>query len=123
MDRLLWVFCLGVATAILVLMGMVVLASLFKVWPYDLSLTLRYFNFDLVAGYGFQSYFTSLKVAGLTAVFGTAVAFVSALHGGKNRSVEIRGQAISFLSILPLALPGMVLGLSHIFFSLINLSS
>ncbi len=116
MDRLLWVFCLGVATAILVLMGMVVLASLFKVWPYDLSLTLRYFNFDLVAGYGFQSYFTSLKVAGLTAVFGTAVAFVSAYMVEKTRPLRFVRQAISFLSILPLALPGMVLGLSYIFF-------
>jgi hypothetical protein len=42
-------------------------------WPYNLTPSLKNYDFDMMDGGGWESYFNSLPMAGLTALFGTAV--------------------------------------------------
>jgi len=99
----------------LAVVGAVLVAALVKTWPYNMSLTLDHFTFRNVAGYGFESYRNSLLVAVLSAVFGTAAAFGGAYLVEKTRSPRPIRETARFLALIPLALPGLVIGLSYIF--------
>ena len=116
LDRLMLLFCVLVVGAILVVIGTALLASLVNVWPYRLELSGRHYDFSRVAGGGLDSYWNSLQMAALTAVFGTAIVFVSAYMIEKGRGLGQTRAALYFLSTLPAALPGLVLGLAYIFF-------
>ncbi|AFH59886.1 putative 2-aminoethylphosphonate ABC transporter permease subunit [Paenibacillus caseinilyticus] len=109
-------YCAGVCAAILLLMGAVVLASVVKVWPYNLSLSLQHYDFSQVAGEGLGPYWTSLKIALWTALAGTVVTYFFAYLQEKTRGMRLLRSGAYFLSILPMALPGMVIGLGFIFF-------
>ncbi|MEW6697071.1 MAG: putative 2-aminoethylphosphonate ABC transporter permease subunit [Bacillota bacterium] len=115
-DCFYFIYCLVIAGAIAVLMGSVVFAALVKVWPYNLGLTWEHFQFKQVAGQGLISYWNSVKVALLTAFFGTVLTFCNAYLIEKTRFMKTVRQCGYFLSILPLALPGLVIGLAYIFF-------
>ena len=84
-------------------------------YPYDLSFTLENFSFNQSTG-GFQSYLNSIWMSLLTAVLGTAFVFVYACLIERSKCAGGLKQAGKLLSSLPLALPGMVIGLSFIFF-------
>ncbi|WP_068618753.1 putative 2-aminoethylphosphonate ABC transporter permease subunit [Paenibacillus tuaregi] len=115
-DTLLFTYCLIISGAILVLTATVFAAAFIKTWPYNLTFTLDHFDFSKVAGEGMKPFWTSLKVAAWTAVIGTAGTFMGAYLIEKTRHFRLLRQAGYFLSILPLALPGMVIGLGYIFF-------
>lgn len=115
-DRLAFLYCLVVVLAILVVMGMALLASLINVWPYDLSFSLRHYTFDRVGGGGLRAYWNSVRMAAWTAIFGTGVVFVSAYLIEKGKGLARSRAVLYFLSTLPVALPGLVLGLAYIFF-------
>lgn len=93
-----------------------VYASLVKVWPYDLALSAKHYDFSKVAASGLEPFYNSLEVSLLTAIIGTIVAFSFAYLIEKTRGFQGLRQVGYFLSILPLALPGMVIGLAYIFF-------
>lgn len=116
LDRVMLAFCILVVSTILIVIGTALLASVMNVWPYRLELSGRHYDFSRVAGGGLDSYWNSLQMAGLTAVFGTAIVFVSAYMIEKGRGMGKTRAALYFLSTLPVALPGLVLGLAYIFF-------
>ncbi|MGE5704170.1 MAG: putative 2-aminoethylphosphonate ABC transporter permease subunit [Clostridia bacterium] len=115
-DAAYFAYCLLIALAILVLLGTVLFAALIKVWPYDLTLTLNHFDFSNVAGEGIEPLFNSVLIALLTAAIGTVVTFVTAYAIEKTRLMKGLRQISYFLAILPLALPGLVIGLAYVFF-------
>ena len=115
-DALMTVYCSVVALLILAVIGMAVFASFAKFWPYDLSPSLNHYKlglFDSDAGEGFVN---SLKMALGTAVFGTALVFVGAYLLEKTQGVRPLRSAMRLLAMLPMAVPGLVLGLGFIFF-------
>jgi iron(III) transport system permease protein len=77
---------------------------------------LGHYDFRNVGGGGYAAFFNSLRMAAYTAVIGTAVTFASAYLIEKSTGVRWLRQGAYFLSTLPLALPGLVIGLSYIFF-------
>ncbi|MEH6547951.1 MAG: ABC transporter permease subunit [Sneathiella sp.] len=87
-----------------------------KFWPYDLSLSLKNYNFDLTDGGGWEAYSNSIKLGLLTAFFGTIVVFTGAYMVDKTRGFAAGRGLFQFLAMLPMAIPGMVLGLAYIFF-------
>ena len=91
-------------------------ASLVDVWPYKLNLTLRHYDFHAVGGGGWNAYWNSLRMAFYTALFGTAVVFVGAYVIEKSRTWPGVRHFAYFLSVISVALPGMVIGLAYIFF-------
>ncbi|MCZ4282960.1 putative 2-aminoethylphosphonate ABC transporter permease subunit [Kiloniella laminariae] len=91
-------------------------AALVKFWPYNLDIGLQHYNFDLMDGGGWDAYYNSIKMALWTAAVGTIVVFTGAYMVEKGRGVEKGRTLFQFLAMMPMAVPGMVLGLSYIFF-------
>jgi len=115
-DRLMLAICGTIAAAILVMLGVAFFASLATFWPYNLTPSLKNYDFDMMDGGGWASYYNSLQMAALTALFGTAIIFTGAYLVEKTpRFRQARG-FVQFLALLPLAVPGLVLGLGYIFF-------
>ena len=115
-DIACFAFCAAIALAILGILLMAVLGSLFKLWPYNLSLSLSSYNFTEHESSGWGAYRNSLKLAGGTALFGTALIFFGAYLLERLPGTRWLRALIGFFCMIPLAMPGMVLGLSYIFF-------
>ena len=114
-----WI-CLGYTTMVAIfIVGLIAVcqyAALIKLWPYNLSLGLSNYNFEVMDGGGWQSYFNSIQLAFLTAVTGTVVVFSGAYMVEKTNGFFVTRSAFQFLAMMPMAIPGMVLGLAYIFF-------
>ncbi|WP_454733656.1 MULTISPECIES: putative 2-aminoethylphosphonate ABC transporter permease subunit [Cupriavidus] len=115
-DGVMGAFAVVVALAILSIVGTAVFASLVKLWPYDLSLALGSYDFAAYDSLGWGAYYNSLAVAAWTAVAGTVLAFGGAYLVGKIKAFRALRQLLHFLAMLPLAVPGLVLGLGFVFF-------
>jgi iron(III) transport system permease protein len=115
-DLMCLAYCSLVAIFILGIVGICQYAALVKFWPYDLSLSLRNFAFNRMDGGGWSSYYNSIKLAALTAFFGTIIVFIGAYMVEKTDDFRAGRSAFQFLAMLPMAVPGMVLGLAYIFF-------
>ena len=115
-DRLCLAFCALVAFFVLGIIGICQLAALVKFWPYDMSLSLRNYRFDLMDGGGWAAYWNSIELGLLTAAFGTVIVFVGAYMVEKTDGFRSGRSIFHLLAMLPMAVPGMVLGLAYIFF-------
>ncbi|MGB3146333.1 MAG: putative 2-aminoethylphosphonate ABC transporter permease subunit [Paracoccaceae bacterium] len=119
-DRRFEILCLIMCGAMaLFIVGLIVicqLAALIKFWPYDLSLSLKNFAFDKMDGGGWQAYRNSIWLASMTAVIGTTIIFLGAYMVEKIDGFKTGRGIFQFLAMLPMAVPGMVLGLAYIFF-------
>ncbi|MCB4457994.1 putative 2-aminoethylphosphonate ABC transporter permease subunit [Leisingera sp. McT4-56] len=114
-DKLCFAFCAAMCVFLLGIIGVCQYAALVKFYPYDLSLSLSNYRFDLLDG-GWASYFNSIKLALLSAVFGTAVVFLAAYFVEKGNAFSAGRGLLQGIAMLPMAIPGMVLGLAYIFF-------
>lgn len=85
-----------------------------KGYPYDFSFTVEHVK-NVLAEQGLKTvYLNSLFVAALTAILGVGVAFLSALL---NVRTPIKGRkSLDLASMITNTVPGMVLGLSYLFF-------
>ncbi len=115
-DLAMLAFCMVVGFVILGILGTAIFASLVKLWPYNLSLTFANYVFDDFDSDGWRSYWNSVQMAAATAVFGTAVVFFGAYLAEKGKGAVLGRQAIHLLAMVPLAVPGLVLGLAYVFF-------
>lgn len=115
-DRAALAVCIVVSAIFLAVLGMAIWASLVTYWPYNLSLTLNHYVFENADSSGWQPFFNSLKVAAYTALFGTMVIFFGAYLIEKIRPYRGLRILAQFVAMLPMAVPGLVLGLGYIFF-------
>jgi iron(III) transport system permease protein len=115
-DRSMLLFCVIVALLLLAVLGMAVYTSFIKFWPYDKSLSLRHYTFGLIDGGVISSFFNSLKMAIASAVFGTMFIFAVAYLLEKTRGMATLKSVVRLLAAIPMAVPGMVLGLGYILF-------
>jgi len=115
-DLFFTAFCSVVALAILAILGMAIWGSLIKYWPYNLSLTLDNYEFAKFDANGWESYWNSVEMAVGAAIFGTALMFTGAWLNEKTRGFGAARGVVQFLAFLPMAVPGLVLGLGYIFF-------
>ncbi|MDA0305691.1 MAG: putative 2-aminoethylphosphonate ABC transporter permease subunit [Proteobacteria bacterium] len=109
-------FCSLLGFIILSILGMAFFASFAKFWPYNLTLGLNHYQFDLMDGGSWASYFNSIELATWTAIVGTVMIFVGAYLVEKSKGFRTGRAAMQFLCIMPMAVPGLVLGLAYIFF-------
>ncbi|KJF67963.1 putative 2-aminoethylphosphonate ABC transporter permease subunit [Rhizobium nepotum] len=116
MDRCCFAFACLVSLFILGMVAMCQIAAAVKFWPYDLTLTTKNFAFDLMDGGGWAAYGNSIKLALLTAFFGSLVVFAGAYMVEKTDGFRLGRNLFHFLAMMPMAVPGMVLGLAYIFF-------
>ncbi|MBS0429724.1 MAG: putative 2-aminoethylphosphonate ABC transporter permease subunit [Proteobacteria bacterium] len=115
-DAALTLFCGIVCTLLLATVGMAFFTSAIKLWPYDLSFTLKHYHFVLVESDMAAAYGNSLLVAFTTAVIGSVVVFLGAYLIEKTRSLGLLGRSMHLMAILSMAVPGLVLGLGYVMF-------
>jgi iron(III) transport system permease protein len=109
-DALMLGYTMLVCAGILSVVGIVVFASFVQLWPYNFSLSLRHYNFDVQQGS--QPLWNSVYVSLIAACIGIIVTVSAAYLNAKFQNPATR--ALYFLAILPAAVPGTVLGLGYI---------
>ncbi|KAB0265963.1 putative 2-aminoethylphosphonate ABC transporter permease subunit [Microvirga brassicacearum] len=116
LDTFYMIFCILIGGAIVATYGVAVWASFIQYWPYNLSFTLNNYVFSNVEPSGWDPYFNSLKMAAAVSVVGTALVFSGAYLLEKTHAFPLGRAVAQFLAMLPMAVPGLVLGLGYVFF-------
>jgi iron(III) transport system permease protein len=114
-DLPFFLYCGLIALCFIFLIVSLVAGAFAEFYPYDMSFTLKHFTFNRSTG-GIASYFNSIQMSIATAVFGTAFVFLYAYMMEKSEGLGALTRYGRLLAILPLAVPGMVVGISFIFF-------
>lgn len=115
-DLVMFMLCLPIPVIIITVLGMAVYASLVSFWPYNLALSLNNYQFDLMDGGGWGAYYNSLEMAVWTALVGTFFIFYNAYLVEKVKGMKWLRTLYHLAAMIPLAVPGMVLGLAYVFF-------
>jgi iron(III) transport system permease protein len=115
-DRVLFAYVLLVSFSMLVVTGMAVFGSFVKFWPYNLSLTLAHYTFGFEEAGVENAYRNSLVLAAWCAVLGAAITFAGAYWVEKTKGADWLRPVIRFQALLPMAVPGLVLGIGYILF-------
>jgi iron(III) transport system permease protein len=115
-DAAMTAYCTVIVALMLAMFGMAVFASFATLWPYNLAPSLNHYVAGLVDAELGDALVNSLKLAAGTAVFGTAVVFVGAYLLEKTRGLGWARPLVRLMAMLPMAVPGLVLGLGYIFF-------
>ena len=115
-DRLALLYAVAVAGVIVGTYGVAVWASFIRYWPYNLALTLDHYDFAATDADGWQPYWNSLAMAASVAAIGTVVVFCGGYLIEKLKVFAAGRILAQLLAMLPLAVPGLVLGLGYVFF-------
>ena len=124
-DGLMSLYCAAVCALILAMLGMALFASFATFWPYNLQPSLKHYAMGLFDAEVGEAFVNSLRMAGGTAIFGTLLVFAGAYLMEKTQATtpalglglmrHVRS-LVQLLAMLPMAVPGLVLGLGYIFF-------
>ncbi|HMK78069.1 MAG TPA: putative 2-aminoethylphosphonate ABC transporter permease subunit [Xanthobacteraceae bacterium] len=109
-------YCLIVVALLIGVLGTAIWASFISYWPYNLSLTLRNYDFGTFDQSGWMSYRNSVVLAAGAAAIGTAIVFTGAYLIEKTKVLTAGRMLAHLLAMLPMAVPGLVLGLGYVFF-------
>lgn len=88
----------------------VIMASFIKLWPYRMTFTLANYNITLSGGY--TPLWTSLLISVEAAVIG--VVFLFGLAFSMKRIPPNLAKLVYLLAVLPVGVPGLVLGISYV---------
>jgi len=109
-DRLALAYCSAVGGALVLVIAVVVVASFVTLWPYNMHMSLRHYRFEVQQG--IAPLWTSIGMSLAAAAIGVVVTVAAACTARRVPPTLARG--LYFLSILPAAIPGMVLGLGYV---------
>jgi iron(III) transport system permease protein len=115
-DRLMTLYCALIATLVLAMLGMAVFASFATFWPYNLTPSWRHYQLGLLDAEVGVAFFNSLTMAAGTALIGTTLVFSGAYLLEKTKGMDALHGLVRLLAVVPMAVPGLVLGLGYIFF-------
>jgi iron(III) transport system permease protein len=105
-----------ISALMLAIVGMAIFASFATYWPYNLAPSLKHYTMGLVDAEVGTAFLNSLELAAATAFFGTLLVFTGAYLIEKTRGLDSVRPVVKLLAMLPMAVPGLVLGLGYIFF-------
>lgn len=106
---LLWIFCMLLCLAILMIIGVVILFAFTVAFGYDYTFTLQYFREGVLQSrVMLNSWVASMSTAAITTVLGIALAFLTIRKKFLGRNI------MDFLAMLPVSLPGTFIGLALI---------
>ncbi|UKJ46201.1 ABC transporter permease subunit [Lysinibacillus sp. ACHW1.5] len=113
-DALFTIYSILSVTAVCIIFSPMFIVPFTKGYPYDFSFTLEHVQNVLAEKDLTKVYINSLIVAVLTAIFGVGITFMSALL---NTRTPLKGRkSLDVTSMMTNTVPGMVLGLSYLFF-------
>jgi len=115
-DAALLLLVIVMSALMLLVVGMAAFGSVVKFWPYNLSLTLNHYTYGFEEAGLENAYRNSLVMAAWCAVIGAAVTFAGAYWLEKTKGADLLRPLIRFQAMLPMAVPGMVLGIGYILF-------
>lgn len=115
-DAAMTAYCSLISLLMLAMLGMAVFASFATFWPYNLAPSWRHYELGLLDAEVGVAFVNSLKMAAGSALAGTAVVFCAAYLLEKTRGLAVVGPMVRLLAVVPMAVPGLVLGLGYIFF-------
>lgn len=106
---LLWIFCMLLCLAILMIIGVVILFAFTVAFGYDYTFTLQYFREGVLQSrVMLNSWVASMSTAAITTVLGIALAFLTIRKKFLGRNI------MDFLAMLPVSLLGTFIGLALI---------
>jgi len=114
-DTCFLVFCSIIILCFLALVYGLAVRAFTVFYPFDTSLTLSNFQFSATTG-GIGSFFNSVRMSILTATIGTIFVFVYSYIAEKIDGFSFLRKTAKLFSMIPMALPGMVIGVSYILF-------
>ena len=113
-DGLFTAYSIVCVVVVFIIFSTMFIVPFTKGYPYDFSFTLEHVQNVLSEQDLTKVYVNSLIVAVLTAVLGVAITFLSALL---NARTPLKGRkSLDLASMITNTVPGMVLGLSYLFF-------
>jgi len=115
-DWVMAAYCWLLALVFLAVLGMAIYGSLVKLWPYNFSLVLDHYRLGLIDAGVIVSWWNSVKMALWCATLGAVFIFATAYLMEKTRGVDPMRPFVRLMAVLPMGVPGMVLGLGYIFF-------
>ena len=115
-DKIMLTYACLLSVFLLGILAVCQYAALVEFYPYNLTLGLSNYQFDLMDGGGWSSYTNSIRMALYTAVAGTIIVFLGAYFVEKGRGFTQGRALFQFMAMLPMGVPGLVLGLAYIFF-------
>jgi len=99
-----------ISACIVLVFLVVILGSFVKVWPYDWSLTLDHFSFPSIGGY--SAIWTSFWISVIVGIVGSFITLLASYMMETRR--PFFKQTLYFFSVMPAAIPGLVMGLGYI---------
>jgi iron(III) transport system permease protein len=114
-DWFYFLFCALILSMLLLVLGMAQFAALIKFWPYNLNLTFSNYIFNM-QGVGWVNFWNSIRMSLLAATGGTVVIFLGATLIEKTRCDTLLRKCLQLSMLLPMAIPGLVLGLAYLLF-------
>lgn len=115
-DGLALGYGLLIAAPILLILGIAAWASFVSYWPYNLSLTLRHYDFNEVDAQGWNAVWNTLRLGVWSACIGTPLVFITAYLLDRVKDATRLVTLGRILVLIPLSVPGLVMGLAYIFF-------
>jgi iron(III) transport system permease protein len=115
-DGLMTAYGALICLLMLAMLGMAIFASFATFWPYKLTPSLVHYQMGLIDAEVADAFVVSLKLAANTALFGAAIVFGGAYLLEKTKGFDALRPLLRLLSTLPMAVPGLVLGLGYILF-------
>ncbi|PZR84552.1 MAG: putative 2-aminoethylphosphonate ABC transporter permease subunit [Stutzerimonas stutzeri] len=115
-DGAVFIYLALVSAFVISIVATAVLASVASFWPYNLSPTLANYRFGDFDPAGWSVYTNTVVLSLWTAAFGTVLTFVGAYLTEKGNLPAPFNSLYRFIALLPLAIPGLSLGLGYIFF-------
>jgi iron(III) transport system permease protein len=115
-DAAMLAFVVVMSAAMLLVIGMAVFGSFVKVWPYNLSFTLNHYTYGFEEAGVDRAYRNSVVMAAWCALAGAALTFLGAYWLEKTRGADALRPAIRLQAMMPMAVPGLVLGIGYILF-------
>jgi iron(III) transport system permease protein len=115
-DWPLFLHCVVISVLMIGLIGVAAWGSLVTFWPWNLSLTLANYDFARFDSAGWGSWWNSVTLAAWTAAIGAPLTFLFAYGIERAKAAPGLGGLVRLAATVPLAVPGLVLGIAYIFF-------
>ena len=116
LDYLIFSFCTLISLLMLSMLLMPIYASFVNFWPYNLSLSLINYHSILVESDLLHTVINTLTLASLTTIFGIIIIFIAAWLVEKTQGFPKTKALLRLFAMLPMAIPGLVLGIGYILF-------
>lgn len=115
-DSAMSLFCTLISLLMLAMLLMPIYASFVSFWPYNLSLSFINYYSILVESDLLHTVINTITLASLTAIFGIIIIFITAWLVEKTKELPRVKALLRLCAMLPMAIPGLVLGIGYILF-------